>query len=251
MRRFLEWAIVFLVFSVLLLILMEWSGSQAVEKALDLPQKTGLSEHYSEALEMGYYMYVPEGYKEVQRYPLILYLHGSNAKGNGKNELMKVMNHGLKALLYTAKGKGCLILAPQANPQWVDGQLDALLDNITSQYAVDPNRIYLTGVSMGGMGTWSYAVNGKYRLAAIVPICGYYYYAENVVNKVKDLPTWLFHGDKDLSVPVERAYAAIHTLEKVNGAFKYTILENKGHDIWNDVYMNEALYDWLLDQSLN
>lgn len=218
------------------------------EKAY-MPEKTGLQEFYSEKLKMGYYLYIPAKYDAKSKYPLIMHLHGSNAGGNGKNELLKVKNHGLKALVYRASDRNCLILAPQANTQWRDHELDELLDEVTSIYSVDKARIYLTGVSMGGMGTWSYAVNGKHKLAAIVPVCGYFYYPEEVVNKVKDMPIWLFHGDLDQSVPVERAYEAIKKLEGMNEDFKYTILENRDHAIWDDVYLKTELYDWLLNQA--
>lgn len=220
------------------------------EKA-STPIKTGLQELYSEKLEMGYYLYIPEGYdsKQKTKYPLIIHLHGSNASGNGKNELLKVKNHGLKSLLYNVSSRDCVVLAPQAKSKWKDDELDKLLDEVTSAYSIDINRIYLTGVSMGGYGAWSYAVNGNYKLAALVPICGYFHISNEVVNKLKEMPIWLFHGEKDKNVYVDEAYQVIKKLEGVNPNFKYTIYENGAHTIWDEVYETPELYDWLLKQA--
>lgn len=217
------------------------------EKA-STPIKTGLQELYSEKLEMGYYLYIPEGYdsKQKNKYPLIMHLHGSNASGNGKSELLKVKSHGLKSLLYNVSSRDCMVLAPQAKSKWKDDELDKLLDEVTSAYSIDIDRIYLTGVSMGGYGAWSYAVNGNYKLAALVPVCGYFHVSSEVANKLKDMPIWLFHGEKDKNVYVDEAYQVIKKLEGVNPNFKYTIYENGAHAIWDEAYETPELYDWLL-----
>lgn len=215
------------------------------------PIKTGLQEFYSEKLGMGYYLYIPEGYeaKQKTKYPLIMHLHGSNASGNGKNELLKIKSHGLKSLLYNVRSRNCVVLAPQAKSKWKDDELDKLLDEVTTAYSIDINRIYLTGVSMGGNGAWSYAVNGEYKLAALVPICGYFHVSSGVVNKITDLPIWLFHGEKDKNVCVDEAYQVIKKLEGVDPNFKYTIYDNGDHAIWDKVYETPELYDWLLKQT--
>lgn len=222
----------------------------ARDKKPQIPLKTGMQEYYSEKTEMGYYVYIPHEYKNNQKtkYPLIIHLHGSGTAGNGKSELLKVKVHGLKALIYNVSSKKCCVLAPQAKFKWDSGDLDELLDEITSVYPIDVERIYLTGVSMGGHGTWSYAVNGRYKLAAIVPICGYYFFYDEQLAKVKDLPIWIFHGKKDASVSVSNTYDIIEKLENINHKLRYTIYENGSHVIWNEVYSTPELYEWLFAQ---
>lgn len=243
--------VLIIVFSVFIVVGLLFYFPHMGKVKASAPIETGLQELYSEQLKMGYYLYIPEGYnaKQKTKYPLIMHLHGANATGNGKNELLKVKSHGLKSLLHNASERDCLVLAPQAKSRWKDDELDKLLDEVTSTYSIDINRIYLTGVSMGGYGAWSYAVNGNYKLAALVPICGFFHISNEVVNELKEMPIWLFHGEKDKSVNVGEAYQAIKKLEGVDPNFKYTIYENGTHTIWDEVYETSELYDWLLEQA--
>lgn len=210
----------------------------------------GLQEHYADSLGMGYYLYVPEKYNTVKGpHPLIIHLHGSNAGGNGKSELLKVKAHGLTTLIDRVKSKDCLVLAPQTLGKWDTAQLDGLIDTVAERYEIDTSRIYLTGVSMGGQGAWSYALRGKHPVAALVPVCGYYFLSGEEAQKLSDTPIWLFHGDRDTAVDVSIAYKLMEQLEPINPDFRATIVPGGSHSLWNETYGDPALYVWLFQKS--
>jgi predicted peptidase len=123
--------------------------------------------------------------------------------------------------------------------------LSALLDDIESKYAVDKDRIYLTGLSMGGFGTWDWATTEPDRFAAIAPICGGG--RTRAAKRIKQIPTWVFHGDKDEAVPVKESKDMVEALEKVGGKPKLTIYPDTGHDSWTRTYENRELYKWFLE----
>jgi predicted peptidase len=120
----------------------------------------------------------------------------------------------------------------------------ALLDEVQSKYKVDPDRVYLTGLSMGGFGTWETATQYPERFAAIVPICGGG--RPYTVARLKNLPTWVFHGEKDNVVPIKRSEEMVDALKKAGGDVKFTRYPEAGHDSWTETYNNPELYDWFL-----
>ncbi len=119
---------------------------------------------------------------------------------------------------------------------------------LEEKYNVDKNRIYVTGLSMGGYGTWSLAMEYPYRFAAIAPICGAG--NERIACRLKDTPVWAFHGAKDNVVPISGDQKLIDELKKCGGDIKFTIYPNANHDSWTETYNNPKLYDWLLSHSL-
>ena len=112
-----------------------------------------------------------------------------------------------------------------------------------------PNRIYVTGLSLGGNGTWSLALAEPNRFAAIAPVCGWS--VPSVACTIKHLPIWSFHGDKDNVVPFSSSELMVNRLKACGGNVKFTVYKNGNHNAWTETYNNEELYSWLLNQSLD
>ena len=134
-------------------------------------------------------------------------------------------------------------LALRRWPEEID-TLTTLLDEIQSSYAIDADRVYLTGLSMGGFGTWSLACRYPDRFAAIAPICGggQWYLA----NRLRHVPVWAFHGAKDPVVPPDLSKSMVDAVKRAGGSAKLTIYPEAGHDSWTAAYDNPDLYKWLL-----
>jgi predicted peptidase len=196
-----------------------------------------------------YLLYLPEGYEtEPKDWPLILFLHG---RGECGNDLSKVEAHG-PPMLIAKKEKQFpfVIVSPQCpeNEWWstelqVD-TLNALLDDVVSQYNIDQERIYVTGLSMGGFGSWSLAAAYPDRFAAIAPICG----GGNPEDaaSIAHLPVWVFHGEKDQAIPIKRSEEMVLALEKSACRVQFTTYPDAGHDSWTTTYTNPELYAWFL-----
>lgn len=124
----------------------------------------------------------------------------------------------------------------------------ALLDEVTAAYRADTDRIYVTGLSMGGFGTWSLGIAYPDRFAALAPICG----GNNPqqVSLLKQVPVWVFHGAKDTVVPLSQSEAMVEALREAGGDVKLTVYPEAGHDSWTETYNNDELYEWLLQHSL-
>ena len=126
-------------------------------------------------------------------------------------------------------------------------ELAALLDVLEEKYKVDRDRIYVTGLSMGGFGTWALAAHQPGRFAAIAPVCG----GGDVktVEKFAHLPVWVFHGGRDRVVPQSRSDVMVEALKKAGATnVKYTVYPEAGHDSWTETYNNDDFYKWLLEQ---
>ena len=123
----------------------------------------------------------------------------------------------------------------------------ALVDEIIEKYDVDESRIYMTGLSMGGYGTWSIACTYPERFAAIVPICGggQPYVARNL----KAMPVWAFHGAKDNVVPLSESQKMVEAVKRAGGDAKLTVYPEAKHNSWTEAYSNEELYKWMLSYS--
>lgn len=194
---------------------------------------------------MEYLLFTPREYGTQSSWPLLLFLHGSGECGDN---LELVKQHGPPKLIAAGKDFPFIVVSPQlpTDKWWEPIELLTLIDKICSMYPVDSSRIYVTGISLGGFGTWALAAYASQRLAAIVPICGG---GETLwAERIKDLPVWAFHGAHDTIVPLERSQAMIEALEKVGGTPKLTIYPEAGHDSWTVTYDNPALYEWLMAQ---
>jgi predicted peptidase len=201
-----------------------------------------------------YLLYLPTGYAESKnQWPLILFLHGAGERGN---DLEKVKIHGPPKLI-AKEGKELpfVVVSPQcpAEGWWSDEaqieMLDVLLDHIVHRYRIDQNRIYVTGLSMGGYGAWSLAAKYPHRFAAIAPICGGGDPRE--APRISHLPIWAFHGAKDPVVDPEKSREMVGALKKAGSAVKLTIYPEAGHDSWTETYNNPELYTWFLKHRLS
>ncbi|MGE0605628.1 MAG: PHB depolymerase family esterase [Pirellulales bacterium] len=196
-------------------------------------------------VELDYLLYLPKDYDAQDSWPLLLFLHGSGERGDNL-DLVKV--HGPPKLIAAGKQFPFIVVSPQcpAGRAWEPIELVALLDDIASRHNVDQDRIYVTGLSMGGYGSWRLASYAPDRLAAIAPICGggETFWARSFAH----LPVWAFHGAKDTGVPPERSQSMVAALEKLGGHPKLTLYPEAGHDSWTQTYDNPEFYEWLLKQ---
>ena len=197
--------------------------------------------------ETQYLLYLPEGYERdtIKRWPLMIFLHGSGESGL---ELEKVKAHGPPKLIEAGRRFPFIVVSPQAPPQtgWKSDVLKAMLDDLKKKFRVDRDRIYLTGLSMGGFGTWDLAEKYPDEFAAIAPICG----GGDIekVWKLRHMPVWCFHGAKDNVVPIASSQRMIDALKKFNPGIKFTVYPEAEHNSWEVTYNNDSLYDWFLSQ---
>jgi len=195
--------------------------------------------------QLKYLLHLPKDYDQKESWPLMLFLHGIGERGDN---LDRVKFHGPPKLIAAGKEFPFIVVSPQCpgDRWWKPEDLSALLDEIVGKYKVDKDRIYVTGLSMGGFGTWSLAAFSPDRFAALVPICGGG--DPNTAARLAHVPIWVFHGAKDPVVPVKRSEEMVAALKKANGNVKFTVYPEAGHDCWTEAYENPELYDWLLQQ---
>lgn len=197
--------------------------------------------------EMQYLLYLPDGYASdtAKKWPLMIFLHGSGEAGT---DLNNVKMHGPPKLIEAGKKFPFIVVSPQAPPRtgWQVEMLKGMLDDLKKKYKVDNDRVYLTGLSMGGFGTWSFAEKFSADLAAIAPICG----GGDATKAwtLRHLPVWCFHGAKDDVVPPAASQKMIDSLKKYNSNVKFTLYPDANHNSWDTTYNNEELYTWLLAQ---
>lgn len=215
----------------------------APEAGVQRAQK--LDKEVNTPVKADYLLYLPTGYgaDPQKKWPVILFLHGSGERGSDIN-LVKL--HGPPKVVDKGRDLPFVIVSPQcpANEWWNPPTIIALLDEVIAKYQVDPDRVYLTGLSMGGFGTWETAVVYPDRFAAIAPICG----GGNPfrVGAIRNVPTWVFHGEKDTSVPIAASAQMVAALQSVKGDVRFTRYPDAGHDAWTVTYDHRALYDWFL-----
>lgn len=203
---------------------------------------------YEEAVSINYLLYLPKDYEQKDKFPLLLFLHGAGERGNDLNLVKK---HGPPKLIEQGKEFPFVVVSPQcpANKRWNTTVLIALLDDIIEKYKIDENKIYVTGLSMGGNGTLRLAVEIADRLAAIIPICGWGDPFE--ICSIGSLPVWAFHGAKDNVVPLNSTQILVDRLKFCNGNAKLKIYPEAGHDSWTKTYDNPEIYEWLFSHSKN
>lgn len=198
-------------------------------------------------VSLKYLLYLPKGYgeKKDQKWPVLLFLHGAGERGNDLNLVKK---HGPPKLIEAGKDLPFIVVSPQCPiTSWWPEQVDALvglLDEIESKYAVDREREYVTGLSMGGFGTWALATRYPGRFAALAPICGGG--DRFLVNRLKGVPVWVFHGAKDPTVPLQSSTEMVEALKRAGGDVQLTVYPEAQHDSWTETYNNPKLYEWFL-----
>lgn len=194
----------------------------------------------------GHVLQSPENKKDKK--PLIVFLHGSGERGS---DLEKVKIHG--PLKYTKTHQvDAYILAPQCpdNDYWDAEVLYRLIQKIQKEHSIDPQRIYLTGLSMGGWGAWNLAFAHPEMFASLVPICGFVDRVPMIENcKIAAIPTRIFHGLLDDVVSADYAITIYKRLKACeNAKVQLTIFDDANHDSWSRVYDNPEIYDWMLAQ---
>lgn len=184
----------------------------------------------------------PEGYGRA-RVPLLVFLHGAGERGSN---LEAVAVHGPLKEIANGRKLPFLVVAPQCpRGQWWEPEaVNALVENVIRTYRVDRDRVYLTGLSMGGFGTWVASSQRPDLYAAILPICGGID-PDNVAALTK-MPIWTVHGDADTAVPITETIRAVDRLRELGANPRFDTIKGGGHDVWTDVYANEETYRWFM-----
>lgn len=196
-----------------------------------------------------YLLYLPKEYNAAKKsYPLVIYLHGGSQRGH---DLNKLKTYGLPQLVEKGKDFEFIIASPQCPDGVTDWSsenwFDSLFVDLNTKYRIDPDRVYLTGISMGGGGTFEIAKKYPDKFAALVPLCAWNSAITNICA-IRQIPTWTFHGKLDEIVPIAETEEKVKKLRDCKGNTTFTVLENDGHGIqWlyekNDTY---DIYEWML-----
>ncbi len=232
----------FLAVSMFVLSLPADADASADQKAHTFTHTIDNTEH-----SLGYLLYLPKGFEaeKDRKWPVLLFLHGSGERGSDVNLVKK---HGPPKIVANGKDLPFIIISPQCprDQRWNPDLLAALIDDVVKNHRGDADRICCTGLSMGGFGTWDLCTKHPDKFAAAVPICGGGNPAS--AGKMKTIPTWVFHGDKDTAVKLEASQKMVDALKAAGGEVEFTIYPGVGHDSWTQTYDNPKLYEWLLKQ---
>ena len=218
-----------------------------------------------------YQVFVPSQWTPDVTWPVILFLHGAGERGD---DGLRQLDEGLPEILQTRSDFPAIVVMPQCHRErwWGDPAMEAqtfaALDASMTEFHGDPNRLYLTGLSLGGYGTWAFGYKYPDKFAALVPVCGGVRssrafpvpdwhpssrapddpYTETA-RGLGDTPVWAFHGDSDHRVPVEESRKLTHALEKAGGNVRYTEYPGVPHNSWDRAYAEAELIPWLLAQT--
>jgi predicted peptidase len=200
-----------------------------------------------------YLLYLPENYGSVvgEKWPLILFLHGSGERGD---DPQKIKKYCLPRELESRPDFPFIVLSPlcPADTRWIDlsASVMHLLNEILARYNIDERCVYLAGFSMGGEGVWYIAVEYPARFAAISPVAGKIPDTENFLSRLcvlKHMPIWVFHGTSDEFVPFENSQTLVDALQACDGDVRFTVYEGFTHGQSSDTtYRDERLYNWFL-----
>lgn len=234
-----------------LVLLICFSAGFAMAQGTHKPVRLG-----SSAAPYGYYEYLPTNFsKSSGKFPLLIFLHGAGEKGNGKDQLDRAVKFGPGREIDRGKNFPFVVLSPQTRDWWNSKELNDFIDYAIKNYNIDPNRIYMTGLSMGAMGTFAYAASYPDKLAAMVGIAGS---ADNSkVCRYSHVPLWAFHGDQDPTVSVNGSKNLVAAYNRCSPSpsvkAKLTIMPGQKHWGWNDVYNGSKgdIYGWMLQFSKN
>lgn len=200
-------------------------------------------------IALDYLLHLPPGYSaNGDPWPLVLFLHGAGERGS---DVERVKLHGPPKLIAAGQQIPAIVVSPQcpADSWWPNHEEDLflLLDDLVARLNVDESRIYLTGLSMGGYGTWALAAAEPERFAAAIPICGG---GQRIgARRLRDLPIWAFHGDIDPIVPVRESVDMVEAIRAAGGrSVRLTVYPGVGHDAWTATYDDPAVWEWLFAQ---
>ena len=190
-----------------------------------------------------YWIYLPKDYDSSKPAPLLIFLHGSGERGNNLDAVLK---HGPPKRIHAGDDFPFIVVSPQCpkGQYWKAEDLQKMLVDLKERFPVDQKRIYLTGLSMGGYGSWAWAAEKPMQFAAVVPICGGG--DPETAESLAKVPIWVFHGAKDGAVPLKRSEEMVEAIKAKEGDVTLTIYPEAGHDSWTESYDNPKLYEWLL-----
>ncbi len=207
----------------------------------------------ADAAEVPYLLYLPRDYRDdgERNYGLMLFLHG---RGESNGPLSVVAKWGPPRFAARGDELPWILVSPQCpkGDEWSSEtqqmRVTELLDAVVNRFNVDEGRVFLTGLSMGGYGSWTMAANQPSRFAAVAPICG----GGDTGNseKLKELPIWVFHGDQDKAVPFEKSVEMVEAIQAAGGTrVRFTTMEHIGHNCWSAAYATPELYQWMENQA--
>lgn len=199
-----------------------------------------------------YTVYTPKNYDASQKYPMIVSLHGAGERGDGTENGFSVMqNIGLPRYFRDGLMEiPCIVLAPQCPDPYVWNQLiftlKALIEKVAAEYNADPDRISITGMSMGGFGTWEMAMAFPDMFSAIAPICGGgMAWRAPALN---GMPIWAFHGNEDGVVSITNSQEMVKAARVGGADVKFTIFDGINHNSWDSAYLDTNLVQWLISK---
>ena len=222
-----------------------WHGFNA--SSIDNAWWSELQKRQGESQDYKYLSALPEGYdKDKKAWPLILFLHGSGERGD---DLSKLKNQGPIGYINKGHPLPFVVIEPQCpeDERWDCVRLARLLDTVEAAFRIDPKRIYVTGLSLGGYASFDFGATYPDRIAAIAPQSGGETPA--LAERLKKMPTWIFHGAEDDVVPVRYSIDLAHAMQKLGAPVKLTIYPGVGHGGWDVTYSDPSLYAWFLQQS--
>lgn len=203
-------------------------------------------------VKYNYLSYTPIEYQsnEEKEWPLIIFLHGASLRGN---DLENVNKYGIPKLIHEGQDFNFVIISPQC-PLYQDWSTDdwfmATFNDVKEKFRIDTSRVYLTGLSLGGEGTWYLAEQYPEIFTAIAPVCGRISHISSIEKdwrKISHIPIWIFHGAKDKVYSVEESDRMYDLLKDLNPEVKYTRYSELGHGATHDsTYKNHKLYEWFL-----
>jgi predicted peptidase len=210
------------------------------------------AERFEASVALDYLLHVPPSYDAAgDPVPLLLFLHGAGERGA---DLERVKLHGPPKLIAGGMAFPAIVVSPQApEGDWWSYRVNdllALLDHIIERYNVDQDRVYVTGLSMGGYGTWALLQATPERFAAAIPICGGGNAAlAGYSRALRQVPLRVFHGEADQVVPVQESIDMVEAIREAGGEHvELTTYAGVNHDSWTQTYDDPALWEWLWSQ---
>lgn len=220
-----------------------------------------------------YIVYVPSGWDRSQKLPVLLFLHGAGERGKDGSQIHTGLGPAIKH--HPEWFEKLIVVFPQApmRTQWIGPPEKAAmlaLDRTISEMNGDKNRVYLTGISMGGYGTWHLATLYPERFAAVSPVCGGIVAPAHVTavkqlpftigkgdpyktaaDRMPKVPIWIFHGSEDAVIPASESRQMYEELKRIGADVRYTEYSGVDHNSWDRAYSEKKLWEWMLKQSRN
>jgi len=237
--RALVWALIGITFSSLVCAEEPAAGKQVAQ---EFKTKDGDGNEVTTR----YWLFLPKNYDGKAKLPLLLFLHGAGERGD---DLDVVKKHGPPKLCTQQADWPFITISPQCpkEKRWEAQTMAKLVDHVAETHKADDKRLYVTGLSMGGSGTWSLIAANPHKFAAAAPLCGRGDAAS--AEKLVSLPIWIFHGAKDTGSPVALSQTMFDAIKQAGSEkIKFTIDPDAGHDCWTKAYADPALNKWLLEQ---